>query len=95
MLGCESFILTVESLALEMDMGGLFLVGPLLRWLAQLRYPKLFLVIAGLFVVDLAIPNLVPWDDILLGMGTLMLARWKDRSKAARPEPIRPNATRR
>lgn len=54
--------------------------APLLRWLAQLRYPKLFLVIAGLFVVDLAIPNFVPWDDILLGLGTLMLARWKDRS---------------
>lgn len=53
--------------------------APLLRWLAQLRYPKLFLVIAGLFVVDLAIPNFVPWDDILLGLGTLMLARWKDR----------------
>lgn len=52
---------------------------PLLRWLARLRYPKLFLVIAGLFVVDLAIPNFVPWDDILLGLGTLMLARWKDR----------------
>jgi len=29
--------------------------------------------------VDLAIPNFVPWDDILLGLGTLMLARWKDR----------------
>ena len=24
-------------------------------------------------------PNFVPWDDILLGLGTLMLARWKDR----------------
>jgi hypothetical protein len=53
--------------------------APLLRWLARLRYPKLFLVIAALFVVDLAIPNFVPWDDILLGLGTLMLARWKDR----------------
>ena len=56
---------------------------PLMRWLMRLRYPKLFLVIAGLFVVDLAIPNLVPWDDILLGLSTLMLARWKDhRDKA-------------
>jgi hypothetical protein len=56
--------------------------APLLRWLGQLRYPKLFLVIAGLFLVDLAIPNFIPWDDILLGLGTLMLARWKDRSAA-------------
>lgn len=56
---------------------------PLLRWLSGLRYPKLFLVIAGLFLVDLAIPNFVPWDDILLGLGTLMLARWKDRGNAS------------
>jgi hypothetical protein len=56
---------------------------PLLRWLARLRYPKLFLVIAGLFVIDLAIPNLVPWDDIALGLATLALARWKDRDKPA------------
>lgn len=56
---------------------------PLLRWLSRLRYPKLFLVIAGLFVVDLAIPNFVPWDDILLGLGTLMLARWKDRGNTS------------
>lgn len=55
---------------------------PFVRWLSRLRYPKLFLVIAALFAVDLAIPNFVPWDDILLGLGTLMLARWKDRGTA-------------
>ena len=53
---------------------------PLIRWLSRLRYPKLFVVIAALFVVDLAIPNFVPWDDILLGLGTLMLGRWKSGS---------------
>ncbi|HEX2595019.1 MAG TPA: DUF6116 family protein [Luteimonas sp.] len=53
------------------------LFAPLLRWLATLRFPKLFMVIAGLFVVDLAIPNFIPWDDIFLGLATLLLARWK------------------
>ncbi len=53
---------------------------PLIRWLSRLRYPKLFLVIAALFAVDLAIPNFVPWDDILLGLATLLLARWKSGS---------------
>ena len=53
------------------------LFAPLLRWLATLRFPKLFMVIAALFVVDLAIPNFVPWDDIALGLATLLLARWK------------------
>jgi len=58
------------------------LFAPLLRWLATLRFPKLFMVIAGLFVVDLAIPNFVPWDDILLGLATLLLARWKTHRSA-------------
>lgn len=58
-------------------------LAPLLQWLSRLRYPKLFLVIAGLFMVDLAIPNFIPWDDLLLGLGTLMLARWKDRAKTS------------
>ena len=71
-------------------MANLLLLAPLMRWLGKLRYPKLFLVIAGLFLVDLAIPNFVPWDDILLGLGTLLLARWKDRGKTS---PIQPNAT--
>ncbi len=73
-------------------MGRLFLIGPLLRWLAGLRYPKLFVVIAILFMIDLAIPDLVPWDDILLGLGTLFLARWKDRGKIVPTEQMRPDA---
>jgi hypothetical protein len=63
------------------------LFAPLLRWLATLRFPKLFMVIAGLFVVDLAIPNFVPWDDILLGLATLLLARWKTHRSAKTSAP--------
>ena len=63
------------------------LFAPLLRWLATLRFPKLFVVIAGLFVVDLAIPNFVPWDDILLGLATLLLARWKTHRSAKTNAP--------
>jgi hypothetical protein len=55
------------------------LLAPLLRWLGKLSHPRLFLVIGALFLVDLAIPNFVPWDDLLLGLGTLMLANWKKR----------------
>lgn len=66
------------------------LFAPLLRWLATLRFPKLFMVIAGLFLVDLAIPNFVPWDDIALGLATLLLARWKThRSARTAPAPAR------
>jgi hypothetical protein len=67
-------------------------LAPLLRWLSRLRYPKLFLVIAALFAVDLAIPNFIPWDDLLLGLGTLMLARWKDRSAGSPTDSVRRDA---
>jgi hypothetical protein len=64
------------------------LIAPLVRWLAKLSHPRLFLVVGALFIVDLAIPNFVPWDDLLLGLGTLLLARWKKKSDAASPPPI-------
>ena len=63
------------------------LIAPLVRWLGKLSHPRLFLVIGALFVVDLAIPNFVPWDDILLGLGTLLLARWKKPSGETPPLP--------
>jgi len=55
------------------------LLGPIMRWFGKLSHPRLFMVIGALFLVDLAIPNLVPWDDLLLGLGTLLLANWKKR----------------
>jgi len=57
-------------------------VAPLLRWLSRLSHPRLFLAIAALFLVDLAIPDMVPWDDLLLGLATLLLARWKKKPDA-------------
>jgi hypothetical protein len=50
--------------------------GPILRWLGGLRFPTLFLITAGLFVLDLFMPDLIPFaDEILLGLGTLLLGR--------------------
>lgn len=54
------------------------ITAPLLRWLSRLSYPRLFLVAAGLFVLDTLIPDVIPFaDEILLGLATLLLARWK------------------
>lgn len=69
------------------------LLAPLLRWLGQLSYPRLFVVTATLFVLTLFIPDPIPLvDELLLGMGTLLLANWKRRGKgtppAAGPPPI-------
>ena len=56
------------------------LLGPLLAYAARLRFPTLFLIAAGLFVVDLIVPDVVPFaDEILLGLGTLLLSSGKKR----------------
>ena len=54
------------------------LIAPLLRWLGRLSFPRLFLLSAVLFVLDLLVPDVIPFaDELLLGLGTLLLARWK------------------
>ncbi|WP_166206933.1 DUF6116 family protein [Cognatiluteimonas telluris] len=64
------------------------LLGPLLRWFGRLGFPRLFLVTAALFVVDLVIPDVIPFaDELLLGLGTLLLANWKSRDGVRNPGP--------
>ena len=61
-------------------------LAPLLRWLARLSYPRLFLVAAGLFVADVIVPDFIPFaDELLLGLGTLLLANWKQRKAPTDP----------
>lgn len=56
------------------------LLLPLLNWARKLRYPALFKLTAALFAVTLIVPDPVPFvDEILLGLGTLLLANWKTR----------------
>jgi len=52
-----------------------------LRFAAGLRFPTLFAVAAALFLLDLLIPDFIPFaDELLLGLLTVMLASWKRRS---------------
>ena len=56
------------------------LLAPVMRWLSRLSFPRLFMLAAGLFVVDLVVPDMIPLaDELLLGLGTLLLANWKRR----------------
>jgi len=49
------------------------------RFLGGLRFRQLFIASAGLFVLTLLVPDLIPFaDELLLGLATLLLARWKD-----------------
>ena len=52
----------------------------LLQYAAKLRYPKLLALAVGLFILDLLVPDLIPWvDEILLGLVSLLLAGLKRR----------------
>lgn len=56
------------------------LLLPLLGWARKLRYPTLFKITAALFALTLVFPDPVPFvDEILLALGTLLLANWKSR----------------
>ena len=60
------------------------LLGPLLAWARKLRYPTLFKLTAALFVFSVLLPpglDPIPLiDELLLGLGTLLLANWKQRN---------------
>ena len=50
----------------------------LLRYASNLRFPRLLAVAAVLFVIDLLIPDPLPFvDEILLGLTSLLLASLK------------------
>lgn len=49
-----------------------------MRYLARLRFPYLAAIAGTLFVVDLIVPDFIPFaDELLLGMITLLLAMLK------------------
>jgi len=56
------------------------IIPAITKFLGGLRFRNLFLITAALFAVNLVVPDFVPFaDELLLGLATLVLARWKDR----------------
>lgn len=56
------------------------LIAPFVAYAAKLRFPTLFKVTAALFVLNVMIPDIMPFaDEILLGLGTALLAAFKKR----------------
>ena len=44
----------------------------------QLRFKNLFFLVISLFLVDLLIPDFIPFiDEIILGLLAIVLANWK------------------
>ena len=62
-------------------------VGWLARWASGLRFPTLLGVIGSLFVLDVLIPDLIPFvDEILLGLFTVLLAMVRRKRPGSVPE---------
>ena len=46
----------------------------------NLRFPGLFALLAAVTLVDLVVPDLIPFiDEIVLGILTMIFALWKER----------------
>lgn len=56
------------------------LLSPILGFLGRLSFPRLFVLAASLWAVDMVIPDFIPFiDELLLGIGTLLLASFRKR----------------
>jgi hypothetical protein len=54
--------------------------GMLLAFASRLRFPWLFALTAGVFLLDLFIPDAIPFvDEVMLGLATLLLGSWRKR----------------
>lgn len=50
------------------------IVGVVLRWASRLRFPYLFLLTLVLFVLNLFIPDVVPFaDELIMGLVVALL----------------------
>ncbi len=59
------------------------IIAIVLRWASGLRFPWLFLLTAGLFVVNLLIPDALPLvDELLMGLAAATLASLRKKPAA-------------
>ena len=69
---------------------GSVFVGLLPRFTSRLRFPQLFALTFVVFLIDLFVPDMIPFiDEVLLGLMTLLLANWKQRPKT-QPKQVEP-----
>ena len=63
----------------KLTRGGL--VTAVLGWAGRLRFPTLFFLVSALFLVNLFVPDVIPLvDELLMGLGALLLANLRKRS---------------
>jgi Family of unknown function (DUF6116) len=66
------------------------------RFASRLRFPHLFWITFSLFVLDVLVPDFIPFaDEILLALLSLLFASWRKRGADTAPpeEPEIKNVT--
>ena len=63
------------------------LLGLIMAWAPSLKFPRLLMLTAFLFGLDLLVPDLIPVaDEVLLGLATLLLASLKEHRAESRAD---------
>jgi len=61
------------------------LVGVFLRWASSLRFPFVFVLMSGLFVFNLFMPDMFPFvDEIILGLVAILLGNLRKKPDASK-----------
>lgn len=56
----------------------------------RLRFPQLFFVTAALFLIDVLIPDLIPFaDELLLGLMTVLFGMWQQKTQPPGKPPMK------
>lgn len=65
------------------------------RAASRLKFPQAFGLLVAVFVLDLMIPDLIPFvDEVLLGLATIVFGLWRERVPTAEaPKPPEKNVT--
>ncbi len=59
------------------------------RRASGLRFPKLFALIALIFLIDLVVPDFVPFaDEVILGLMTVVLGLLREKRSVPRAERV-------
>lgn len=65
------------------------MAGVFLRWASRLRFPYIFLLMSGLFILNLFIPDVIPLvDEIIMGLAAVLLASLRKKPEQEKSEEI-------
>ena len=68
-------------------------IGIVQRLAGRLRHPALFFILVALFLLDLIVPDLLPFvDEAMLGLLAVLAGSWTKRREPPAPPAERPPA---